>query len=171
MILSSPYQLLMITKGIVQPMHVSGNMVILTTAIVYFNDAAGYPQPWRALLDSESQVNFITDACAQYLDLSKTKCFLPIFGINSMRSNAQRLQPVIMYSRFENFNVSLEHHVLPSISNVMPSRLIRLDQSKIRDIVNEQLPDPNYDTPGKIDLLLGAEMSIHSSVEKICYYK
>lgn len=61
---------------------------------------------------------------------------------------------------FENFNVSLDLHVLPSIANDMPcpSRLIRLDQSKIPDIVNEQLADPTYDTSGKIDILLGAEM-------------
>ena len=131
---------------------------MLATAVVYIKDAAGYPQPCRALLDSGSQVNFITDACAQFLGMSKTKCVLPIVGINSMRSDAQRLQPVVMYSRFENFNVSLDLHVLPSIANDMPSQLIRLDQSKIPDIVNEQLADPSYDTPGKIDILLGAEM-------------
>lgn len=146
------------TKGIVQSMHASGDMVMLATAIVYINDAAGYPKPCRALLDSGSQVNFITDACAQYLGLSKTKCFLPIVGINSMKSHAQRLQPVVMHSRFGNFNVSLELHVLPSISNDMPSRLIHIDQSKIPDTVNEQLADPSYDTPGKVDILLGAEM-------------
>lgn len=146
------------TKGIVQWMRASGDMVMLATAIVYINDAAGYPKPCRALLDSGSQVNFITDACAQYLGFSKTKCFLSIVSINSMKSNAQRLQPVVMHSRFENFNVSLELHVLPSISNDMPSRLIHIDQSKIPDIVNEQLADPSYDTPGKVDILLGAEM-------------
>jgi hypothetical protein len=131
---------------------------MLATAVVYINDAAGYPQRCRALLDSGSQVNFVTDACAQFLGLSKTKCFLPIVGINSMRSDAQRLQPVIMYSRFKNVNVSLDLHVLPSIANDMPSRLIRLDQSKISDTVNEQLVDPSYDTPDKIYIFLGAEM-------------
>jgi len=133
-------------------------MVMLATAIVYINDAAGCPQPCRALLDSGSQVNFITDACAQYFGLSKTKCFLPIVGINPMKSNAQRLQPVLMYSRFKSFNISLELHVLPTISNEMPSRLIRLDQSTIPDIVNERLADSSCDTPGKIGILLGAEM-------------
>ncbi|CAI6363676.1 unnamed protein product [Macrosiphum euphorbiae] len=133
-------------------------MVMLATAVVYINDAAGYPQPCRALLDSGSQVNFITDACAQFLGLSKTKCFLPLVGINSMRSDAQKLQPVFMYSRFEHVNVSLDLHVLPSIVNDMPSRSIRLDQSKILDIVNEQLADPSYDTLGKVDIILGAEM-------------
>lgn len=136
----------------------SSDMVMLATAIVYINNASEYSQPCRALLDSGSQVNFVTDACAQFLGLSKTKCFLPIVGINSMRSDAQRLQPVVMYSRFENFNVSVDLHVLPSIANNMPSRSIRLDQSKIPDIITEQLADPSYATPGKIDILLGAEM-------------
>jgi len=119
---------------------------------------SSYPQPCRAPLDSGSQVNFITDACAQFLGMSKTKCLLPILGINSLRSDAQRLQPVVMYSRFENFNVSLDLHVLPSNANDMPSRLIRLDQSTIPDIVNERLADSSCDTPGKIGILLGAEM-------------
>uniref|UniRef100_A0A2S2N7B6 Integrase catalytic domain-containing protein n=1 Tax=Schizaphis graminum TaxID=13262 RepID=A0A2S2N7B6_SCHGA len=149
---------LCVNKGIQQSMHASGDMVMLATAVVYIIDATGCPQPCRALLDSGSQINFVTDACAQFLGLSKTKCVIPIVGINSMKSDAHRLQPVVMYSRFENFNVSLDLHVLPSIANDMPSRLIHLDQSKIPDIVNEQLADPSYDTPGRIDILLGAEM-------------
>ncbi|XP_022182692.1 uncharacterized protein LOC111042408 [Myzus persicae] len=72
-----------------------------------------------------------------------------------MKTSVQRL--LIMYSRFEHYSVSLELHVLSSISNDMPSRFIRLDQSKIPYSINEQLADPSYNTPGRIDVLLGAE--------------
>lgn len=74
-----------------------------------------------------------------------------------MRSNAQRPQPVVMYSRFEHCSTTLELHVLPFISNDIPFQLIRVDQSKIPELVNEQLANPKYDTPGRIDLLIGAE--------------
>lgn len=132
-------------------------MVMLATAIVYIKNETGNFQSCRALLDSGSQVNFITDACAQRLGLSKTKFYVPIVGINSMRSNAQRLQQVVMCSRFEHYSATLELHLLPSISNDMPSQLIHVDQSKIPESVNEQLADPTYDTPGRIDILIGAE--------------
>ncbi|XP_022182693.1 uncharacterized protein LOC111042409 [Myzus persicae] len=40
------------TKGIAQAMHVSGDMIMLATAIVYIKDEVGNLQPSRALLDS-----------------------------------------------------------------------------------------------------------------------
>ncbi|KAF0763176.1 DUF1758 domain-containing protein [Aphis craccivora] len=116
-------------EGLAQAMHVSGDSVMLATAIILINDIEGVPKRCRALLDSGSQINFITDACAQSLKLSRTYCHLPVVGINSKRSMAQKLKPVLMSSRFENFN-----------------------------IVKSQLADPSCGDPGDIQLLLGEEV-------------
>ncbi|XP_025406355.1 uncharacterized protein LOC112680475, partial [Sipha flava] len=141
-----------------QSMHASGNSVILATAVVYVNDIAGVPQPCRALLDSGSQVNFITDACAQSLNLPRTKCHLPIVGINSMKSNVQKLKPVVVSSRHNNFSTEIILHVIPYICNELPSHHLKKDHVKIPEIVKDQLADPGYGVPGEINLLLGAEV-------------
>lgn len=62
-------------EGLAQAMHVSGDSVMLTTAIVLINDITGVPKRCRALLDSGSQINFITNSCAQSLKLSRTNCW------------------------------------------------------------------------------------------------
>lgn len=142
-------------EGLAQAMHASGESVMLATAIVLINDISGVPKRCRALLDSGSQINFITDACAQSLKLSRTSCHLPIVGINSRRSMAQKLEPVLMSSRFKNFSTLIDLYVLPSISNTLP---LKLDHFKIPEIVKGQLADPNCRVPGDIQLLLGAEV-------------
>lgn len=146
------------TQDLAQSMHVSGYSVILATAVVFINDISGIPQPCRALLDSGSQFNFITDACAQSLKLSRTKYNLPIVGINSMRSNAQKLHPVLMSSRFNNFSTNINLYLLPTISNKLPAQSLKVDHLKIPEIVKGQLTDPNYGVPGEIHLLLGTEV-------------
>jgi len=148
------------SEGLAQAMHVSGDSVMLATAIVLINDISGVPKRCRALLDSGSQINFVTDACAQSLKLSRTNRHLPIVGINSRRSMAQKLNPVLMssWSWFENFSTLIDLHVLPSISNTLPARLFKLDHFKIPEIVKGQLADPSCGDPGEIQLLLGAEV-------------
>ncbi|KAF0700789.1 DUF1758 domain-containing protein, partial [Aphis craccivora] len=145
-------------EGLAQAMHVSGDSVMLATAIVLINNIEGVPKRCRALLDSGSQINFITDACAQSLKLSRTNCHLPVVGINSRRSMAQKLKPVLMSSRFENFSTLIDLHVLPSISNTLPAQPVKLDCFKIPEIVKSQLADPSCGDPGDIQLLIGAEV-------------
>ena len=147
-----------IGEGLAQVMHASGDSVMLATAMVLINDITGVPKRCRALLDSGSQINFITDACARSLKLLRTNCHLPIVGINSRRSMAQKLKPVLMSSRFGNFSSSIDLHVLPSISNTLPARPLKLDNFKIPEIVKDQLADPSCGDPGDIQLLLGAEV-------------
>jgi ribosomal protein S27AE len=145
-------------EGLAQAIHASGDSVMLATAIVLINDISGVHKRCRALLDSGSQINFITDACVQSLKLSRTNCHLPIVGINSRRSMAQKLKPVIMSSWFENFSTLIDLHILPSISNTLPAQPLKLDHFKIPEIVKGQLADPSCGDPGDIQLLLGAEV-------------
>lgn len=145
-------------EGLTQVMHASGDSVMLATAMVLINDITGVPKRCRTLLDSGSQINFITNACAQSLKLPRTNCYIPIVGINSRRSMVQKLKPVLMSSRFENFSTLIGLHVLLSISNTLPAQPLKLDNFKIPEIVKGQLADPSCEDPGNIQLLLGAEV-------------
>ena len=46
-------------------------------------------------------------------------------------------------------------HVIPKIANAIPSQ--EIDVSQLRHIHNLQLADPQFNVPGKIDILLGAD--------------
>ena len=47
-------------------------------------------------------------------------------------------------------------HVIPKITNAIPSQ--EIDVSQLRHIHNLQLADPQFNVPGKIDILLGADV-------------
>ncbi|XP_055859254.1 uncharacterized protein LOC129921447 [Episyrphus balteatus] len=66
-----------------QAMHasVSSDKVILATAIVQIKGSSGEYMPVRALLDSRSQLNFITEELAQRLKLRKEEKPLNLLGI------------------------------------------------------------------------------------------
>lgn len=74
-----------------------------------------------------------------------------------MKSNAQKLYPVLMSSRFDNYSTQINLHVLPSISNYLPSQPLK-SNLKVPEFIKDQLADPDYGVPGEIHLLLGAEI-------------
>lgn len=138
------------------PVH---NSVVLATAVVGIRNADGMFQLCRAVLDSGAQVNFISQSCLNRLKLSSTKTSLPIMGIGSTRAHANYVVDTILLSKISNeykFNVDL--HVLPVITNLLPSHNIDISQLIIPDIVKSNLADPSYGVPGEVDILLGAEL-------------
>ncbi|XP_055918418.1 uncharacterized protein LOC129950505 [Eupeodes corollae] len=86
----------------------------------------------RALLDSGSQLNFITEELAQRLKLRKEEKLLNLLGIGKASAT-----------------------VMNSISSYQPDQVIKtLDWNILSNI---QLADPYFNKPQKIDLLIGAD--------------
>jgi len=69
----------------------STSSVMLATAVIYIIDSDGNRQRCRAILDSGSQLNFITSSCAQHLRLNQTNVSLSISGVGTMSSSTVRL--------------------------------------------------------------------------------
>jgi hypothetical protein len=62
------------------------NYVLLATAIVEVNTKFNQYIPCRVLIDSGSQMNFITEGCVQKLGLSRTQTPVSIQGINDVNT-------------------------------------------------------------------------------------
>ncbi|XP_050063102.1 uncharacterized protein LOC126552448 [Aphis gossypii] len=132
--------------------------VMLATAAVYVHDADGQPQRCRAILDSGSQLNFITSACAQRLRLKRTNVSLAISGVGTMSSSTIRFMPSTISSFCQDYHCSVEFHSLPSITDKLPCQVFGLDQLNIPDNVKNNLADPQLNVPGVMDILFGAEV-------------
>ncbi|KAJ8950955.1 hypothetical protein NQ318_008396, partial [Aromia moschata] len=63
--------------------HKFENFVLLSTAVISIFDSQNKPIKCRALLDSGSQSNFITQELFEKLNLPSTKVDIPVQGINS----------------------------------------------------------------------------------------
>ncbi|XP_055585104.1 uncharacterized protein LOC129737956 [Uranotaenia lowii] len=134
----------------------SPKTVLLLTAVVHVLDNDNQPQTCRVLLDSGSQVNFITDQLANTLRLEKRKVEVPIGGINEIKTVARHLIKVHLQSRCSDFRTELECLVIPKVTGPIPSTNIDITDWHFPHGI--QLADPNFFKPDKIDLLVGAAL-------------
>jgi len=128
--------------------------VLLSTAEVRIRDKNGQFIEGRALLDSGSQSNFISESCIDKLELRYNKSQIKIHGINQQISRVLKVVDLEVSSRFGSFTTSLRCVVLPCITQNLLAVKIR---SELDIPSNIRLADPKYYIPKEVDLLIGAE--------------
>jgi len=95
--------------------------VFLSTVLILAGDRFENQKKCRAVLDSESQVNFISGNLANKLQLQFKKSSLPVSGIGESRVQALSYVEVSIQSRLRNYRVKLVCYVLPTIVSKLPA--------------------------------------------------
>jgi len=131
---------------------------MLATTIVYINDASNIPQRCRAVLDSGSQVNFMTLACANKLQLQSTNKSISIAGIGAKTMLAKCLQPSTLSGRYGQYTTEVIFYSLPVISSSLPINMLNVNNICLPENVQSCLADPNFHEPSSVDCLLGADI-------------
>ncbi|XP_067641701.1 uncharacterized protein [Eurosta solidaginis] len=119
-------------------------------------DACGIFQPVRALLDSCSELNFITLETAKRLRLHQIRFNQEVAGIAGASERVSTKVETTIQSRFSNFNCTAEFAVVNTISSRQPSQYI--DTKSLEFPPNVNLADPYFFKPHKIDLLIGTDI-------------
>ncbi|XP_063240264.1 uncharacterized protein LOC134541050 [Bacillus rossius redtenbacheri] len=132
--------------------------VLLSTAQVHVFDSSGTPMVVRALLDTASQASFVTESCLQRLRLTRRRSHLPVQGLANTSVNvAKSCASIVMApvgSTSPQFAVDV--FVISRITSNLPSAKL---SARVRGAVAHlKLADPAFDTPGPVDLLIGAEL-------------
>lgn len=130
--------------------------VLLPTAVVDALDKHGRRHPCRVLLDSGSQVNFVTEELVNRLGIKKHRANVPITGINELQSHARDKVVVKFRSRVSPFASALECLVTPKVTGNIPTR--KIDVSGWRLPEAAVLADPAFHIPGKVDMIIGGEL-------------
>jgi hypothetical protein len=105
--------------------------VFLATAVVLINGKFGQQRECRAVLDSGSQVNFISKKLANLLMLPTKKASLPISGIGSTKARSTSYVEVSVQSRMSEYQLRLICYVLPNMVTSFMCRAQRwLEDSK-----------------------------------------
>ena len=117
---------------------------------------SGQYVPCRTLLDSASQSHFITERCVQRLRLSRTQTHASIQGISSVNTGTYHSVSIHLRSRHTDWHISLHCAILSHITGTTQSTKLDISTWKIpKDI---KLADEQFDQPGDIDLLIGADL-------------
>lgn len=132
----------------------SNNYILLGTAIVLIRAGKREIQ-CRALLDSGSQINFVSERLVNRLGISTKPTSITISGIGSSNTKVNNRVNVELCSKFNNYTTRLEAAVLKQIISPQPSQIININHWNIPN--NISLADPSFYRPDNIDILLGAE--------------
>nr|XP_049464897.1 uncharacterized protein LOC120956172 [Anopheles coluzzii] len=130
------------------------DMVFLETAIVFIVDDYGEKHEARALLDSGSMSNFISDTLARKLMTPRARVNVSVSGIGTSRQQIKGSTTAIVRSRKLQFTTPLEFLILDTPSADIPTSPINVSMWNIPDVT---LADPTYHIPGKVDVVIGGD--------------
>ncbi|XP_029168338.1 uncharacterized protein LOC114938529 [Nylanderia fulva] len=131
--------------------------VLLSTAIVYIYDANSARKTCRALLDSGSQVNFVTTKYVKLLGLKPQSVNFSVSGIYDDTSISNENVDIKLQSRFNSFAAEIECIVAERIiKDKLPLNTIKRETFKLPFGV--ELADPRFNVSSDVDLLIGADL-------------
>ncbi|XP_018360396.1 PREDICTED: uncharacterized protein LOC108759449 [Trachymyrmex cornetzi] len=134
---------------------VRSTQVLLATAVVLVRNDKGKNVEGKVLLDNGSQSNFVTEEFVKKLNLKTKDNYIKIQGISQQVSSALKSVELHIMSRCSTFNMDIEYVILPKITQNLP--LVEVCVTNLDIPKDIKLADPHFNTPSKIDMLIGAE--------------
>ncbi|WP_253302631.1 DUF1759 domain-containing protein [Wolbachia endosymbiont of Psylliodes chrysocephala] len=132
--------------------------VLLSTAQILIHDKYGNIHVCRAILDSGSQSNLISNSLCEKLGLDKVDILTPIIGVNQIITNIKYKAKTLIKSRTSAFMKELSFLVLPKLTERIPSFDFDINLFPLINNKTISLADPNFNLAQDIDLLLGANI-------------
>ncbi|XP_063386735.1 uncharacterized protein LOC134672718 [Cydia fagiglandana] len=142
--------------------------VMLTTALVKVENK-GNCHTLRAFLDQGSQISFVSEHTVQLLQLHK----IPANGsVDPSGLGGEKIllsTPIKHKVQFKiqstcgSFSCVVQAYVVRQVTNPIPSQKVEIhDWPELKKL---KMADPGYDTPGHVDMLLGAEVYGQTLIE------
>ncbi|XP_039442932.1 uncharacterized protein LOC120423264 [Culex pipiens pallens] len=129
--------------------------VFLLTVLIKVVDSLGMEHVARALLDSASQPNLITDRMARILRLKRAPASVVIQGAGQMSTPVRHSVSTEVRSRKSDFSCGINFLVMDKLTAELPSHNISTSGWNIP--VELFLADPTFNERQPIDMVLGAK--------------
>ena len=127
--------------------------VFLETGIVSVNVHGGTIL-LRALLDSASQNNLITESAVQRLQLKKKSSNTKVFGLGGTVQDNKGRVDLLISSRNRSSTVNISASILTKMTDNLQSRFV--DTNQWETVKELELADPDINKPSSFELLIGA---------------
>ncbi|XP_062713273.1 uncharacterized protein LOC134290219 [Aedes albopictus] len=135
--------------------HQYSSQVLLATAIVVMVDDDGNRHPARALLDSGSESNFITERLCQRMRVTRDKVDISVLGIGQASTRVKQRIRAVVRSRLSPFSRELDFLILPKVTVNLPTTSVNIDGWVIPSGI--ELADPAFFESKGVDIVLGIE--------------
>ncbi|XP_049286170.1 uncharacterized protein LOC125765271 [Anopheles funestus] len=128
---------------------------VLSTAVVLVDGLCSTPYPCRAILDSASQLNFVTERFANLLSIKMETTDVIVSSLNGNKTRLNRRLRTTIRSRAGDIVAELDFLVTPRITGELPSKSFDISQWPISS--EQVLADPTFNRRGPVDMLIGAD--------------
>ncbi|XP_072400515.1 uncharacterized protein [Diabrotica undecimpunctata] len=140
-------------------------VVLLGTIQAYVYNVKGQKKVARILLDQGSQTSFCTEQFAEQLNLKPIDAKLQIRGIAEKASVSNKMLKLRLTTLNNKNKFNIKCHILPKITGDLPQ--LRINKDKLRLPENCSLADIEFNIPGRVDILLGADYAYDILLEGI----
>ncbi|XP_068991476.1 uncharacterized protein [Neodiprion pinetum] len=144
-------------------------MVLLATAQALLISPTRLAHPVRMLIDPGSELTLIAQQLTLLLGLMPSDSRIPIIGVGSVPSGSTKgTVEISLRSTHSDDQVNLQAHVLPSLTVELPP--VTISSQSWPHIADLDLADPKHLSPGRIDILVGADsygLIIKPGVEEV----
>lgn len=130
--------------------------VLLATAEVYIVSTNGETRKIRALIDQGSEISLISEHLVQSLHLPRCRSVISLIGTGKRPNQTRGSVTLTLKSHVNNFELSITAHILSRLTGLLPS--FNVQKNNWSHFKGLTLADSNFTTPGKIDIILGAEV-------------
>ncbi|XP_055621994.1 uncharacterized protein LOC129765607 [Toxorhynchites rutilus septentrionalis] len=129
--------------------------ILLATALVLIEDNCGLKYHARALLDSGSESNFVSERLCQRMRISRTKVDVSIVGIGGVATSVKHKVHATIRSRTSPYAQKMSFLVLPRVTVNLSSATVQMKRWNMPDGI--ELADPAFYQSGSVDLVLGIQ--------------
>ncbi|XP_055632631.1 uncharacterized protein LOC129773103 [Toxorhynchites rutilus septentrionalis] len=129
--------------------------ILLATAVVLIENCEGSWYPARALLDSGSESNFISERLCQRLKLKRDEVDISVRGIGQAATKVHHRIHTAVKSRISNYMREMNFLVLPKVTVNLPTATVNTNGWSIPNGI--KLADPAFFESKAVDLVLGIE--------------
>lgn len=130
------------------------NQTLLPTAQVKLMRSDGTELHIKALLDTGSQVSFVTSQVVHELGLQPKESNIDIVGITNVNNKIKYSIPLEVHSLTSQFRVTVNCSVVEKITCKLPQQQFK----KITLPPGIRLADESYNNPSDIDMLMGCDV-------------
>ncbi|GFX91141.1 uncharacterized protein TNCV_4857301 [Trichonephila clavipes] len=131
------------------------NKCLLSTALILVKDKYSEWQTFRALLDSGSETCLISNECANKLQLKTERINSLISCLNDASMVVNGCVKVAISNQNKSFKRELDMLEVKKITDFIPQKALEINPDFSNFV---ELADSNFNVPGKIDLLLSANI-------------
>lgn len=130
------------------------NQIILPTVRVKILSHDNKVLQVKALLDSGSQVSFVTNRVVKRLGLTPNQSDINIVGITNVKNKIKYSIPLEVHSLISPFKTTINCSIVDNITCQLPQN--KIEAFKLPPGI--KLADERYNIPGDIDMLMGCDV-------------